>query len=204
MARGAQLDGAQFCFGYQDQKNTQGARRLHSLKCLVIGISTLLIWRSGEADYSVHILSKLGVSPHGPIPMEKPIYWNYRKNYICQRKRLQNQHRPTNFGYCHEFGVNLVFASHLNWMQYIHNQLVCCSFETSMSIQYLSLIVSCRNDKETNQVIDQMARPARGYKRRRGTVKTNSHKMWPTSWGVVGIVYVCCWPVLSLQVWGGS
>lgn len=45
--------------------------------------------------------------------------------------------------------------------------------------------------------MDQMAwptppRPARGYKRRRGTLKTNSHKMWPTSWGVVGIVYQCC------------
>jgi hypothetical protein len=31
--------------------------------------------------------------------------------------------------------TNLVCASHLNWMKYIHNQLVCCSFETSMSIQ---------------------------------------------------------------------
>ncbi len=42
MARGAQLDGAQVCFGYQDQKKkTQGARTLQSLKCLVIGISTL-------------------------------------------------------------------------------------------------------------------------------------------------------------------
>jgi hypothetical protein len=40
-----------------------------------------------------------------------------------------------------------------------------------------------------NQVMDQMARPARGYERRRGTLKTNSHqKMWP----VVGIVYLCC------------
>jgi hypothetical protein len=97
--------------------------------------------------------------------------------------------------------TNLVCASHLNWMKYIHNQLVCCSFETSMSIQYLSLIVSCRNDKETNQVIDQMARPARGYKRRRGTVKTNSHKMWPTSWGVVGIVYVCCCAGFSTRVY---
>ncbi len=42
MARGAQLDEAQFCFGYQDQtKNTQGAKKLQSLKCLMIGISTL-------------------------------------------------------------------------------------------------------------------------------------------------------------------
>jgi hypothetical protein len=75
MARGAQLDGAQFCFGYQDQKkNTQGARRVQSLKCSVIGISTLLMWRNGEAECSVHILSKLGVSPHGLIPIEKTIY----------------------------------------------------------------------------------------------------------------------------------
>jgi len=110
-------------------------------KCLVISISTLLMLRSGEADSSVHILSKLGVSSHGPIPIEKTIYLNYRKIYICQYKCFQNQHRPTNFGYCHEFGVNLVCASHLNWMKYIYNQLICCSFETSMSIQYLSPIV---------------------------------------------------------------
>jgi hypothetical protein len=45
MARGPQLDGAQFCFGYQDQKkNTQCARRLQSLKCSVIDISTLNIY----------------------------------------------------------------------------------------------------------------------------------------------------------------
>jgi hypothetical protein len=44
MARGAQLDGAQICLGYQDQtKNTQGARRLQSLKCSVIGIPTPLV-----------------------------------------------------------------------------------------------------------------------------------------------------------------
>ncbi len=42
MARGVQLDGTQFCLGYQDQKkNTQGARRFQSLNCLVINISTL-------------------------------------------------------------------------------------------------------------------------------------------------------------------
>jgi hypothetical protein len=43
IASGVQLDGAQFCFGYQDQtNNTQGAKRLQSLKCLVIGIFTLI------------------------------------------------------------------------------------------------------------------------------------------------------------------
>ncbi len=43
MAKGAQLDGAQFCFGYQNQKkNIQGARRFQSLKCLVISIFILL------------------------------------------------------------------------------------------------------------------------------------------------------------------
>jgi hypothetical protein len=43
MAKGVQLDGAQFCIGYQNQKkNIQGARRFQSFKCLVIGISTLL------------------------------------------------------------------------------------------------------------------------------------------------------------------
>jgi hypothetical protein len=154
----------------------------------MIGISTLLMWRSGEIDCLVHILSKLGGVTTWTDTYKKKLYIETIETfYICQGKCLQNQHGPTNFGYCHEFGVNLVCASHQNWMKYIHNQLVCCSFETSMSIQYF-VSNSLMPYWQGNQVMDQMAWPARGYKRRRGTVKTNSHKLWPTSWEVVGIV----------------
>jgi len=57
MVRGAHLDGTQFCFGYQDQtKITQHAKRLQSLKCLMIGISTL----DKHIFKVIHLLSIFG------------------------------------------------------------------------------------------------------------------------------------------------
>ncbi len=100
MAKGVQLNWAQFCFGYQNQKkNIQGARRFQSLKCLVIGIYILLTspielapytitlifsWMSYPSDYIEHLGNvKLGLQTLGYV-----LRWDIHTDLKVTQKQL--------------------------------------------------------------------------------------------------------------------